>query len=84
VVFDGSYSEYLERRDALERLDESLRMKRGLFVNSVPSQMTDLSAVVKGMSKIAGYLYLTDRSQDVHSKLGSNWPAFVDAVAKLK
>ena len=83
IVFDGTYGEYREKRSSLADLEGDMHSKLGIIVRNMPTTDVNITEVVKDMSRIAGHLYLTDLTADDEPGLGSNWEAFVEAMASL-
>lgn len=83
-MFDGTYKQYLARRDELSELPKDQRMSRGLMVKSVPTSGIDLKDVVREMSGYAGNLHLTGLSPFLREDFGNIWEEFVAAVADLQ
>lgn len=80
VFFEDDYSDYASRISSLQARSRN-RSGYSIMVNSVPSMTTDdLRSYVSGLSKLARYLFITDRTQDYYEAFGSDWSKFASVV----
>ncbi|KAH0537521.1 hypothetical protein FGG08_005696 [Glutinoglossum americanum] len=87
VVFEETYQTY-QLAPSSKTLQDKLaslpygRSRYCYLMHSVPKSMggADLRRLVDGLSKYAGYLFLTDLSDNYYASFGSKWLDFIDAM----
>ncbi|KAK0737796.1 spherulin 4-like cell surface protein [Schizothecium vesticola] len=80
VVFEHDYAAWQGGRDvAVAELPRSFRDSYSLMVHSVP-ETVGMGRLLKGLSPVARYLFVTNKDVDYYESFGEDWRDFVESV----